>query len=81
MNEYRTVEHRDNGCIVRVHIPCLTEEEKSKREKEIESALIRFEKERRMNDEMFKEVLGVSYSFDGSGIADRLAKTRKSDKV
>lgn len=48
MSEYRTVEHRGNGCIVRVHIPILTEEEERKREKRIEEALIRFEKERRM---------------------------------
>ena len=47
MTEYRTVEHRSKGCIVRVHIPILTEEEQDKRRREIELALIRFEKERR----------------------------------
>ena len=47
MTEYRTVEHKAKGCIVRVHIPILTEEEKHKRDKEIELAMIRFERERR----------------------------------
>ena len=47
MTEYRTYEHRGKGCIVRVHVPILTEEEQRRRDKEIEAALIRFEKERR----------------------------------
>ena len=47
VTEYRTVEHRSKGCIVRVHIPILTEEEQRRRDEEIKSALIRFEKERR----------------------------------
>lgn len=47
MIEYRTVEHRGKGCIVRVHTPILTKEEESRRDKEIELALIRFERERR----------------------------------
>ena len=71
LNEYTTFEHQGNRCTVRVHIPCFTEEEKIKREKEIESALIRFEKERRMNDEMFKEVIGMSDSCSGGGVANR----------
>jgi hypothetical protein len=46
MAEYQVTEYRDEKCIVRVHRPILTDEEREAREEEIRKALVRFEKER-----------------------------------
>ena len=43
--DYLTTEYRDKGCIVRVHRPILTSEERKRREEEVKLALIRFYKE------------------------------------
>ena len=43
---YQVTEYRDEKCIVRIHKPILTDEEREKREEEVRKALIRFEKER-----------------------------------
>lgn len=43
---YQTTEYRDEKCIVRIHRPILTDEERKIREEEVRQALIRFEKER-----------------------------------
>lgn len=40
--EYITTEYKGKGYIARVHKPILTEEERAKRIKEIEKALIEF---------------------------------------
>lgn len=45
MIEYQTTEYKTEKCIVRVHKPILTEEERKKREEEVKKAIIEFEKE------------------------------------
>lgn len=45
--EYKVTEYRDEKCIVRIHKPILSEEEKNKRENDIKTALNRFGRERR----------------------------------
>ena len=45
MSKYETTEYRDGKCIVRVHRPILTAEERKRREEEVKLALIRFYKE------------------------------------
>ena len=47
---YQVTEYRDEKCIVRVHRPILTVEERKIREEEVRKALIRFEKERIKNN-------------------------------
>ena len=42
--EYITTEYKGNGYIARVHKPILTEEERARRIKEVEKALIEFAK-------------------------------------
>jgi len=46
MTDYHVTEYRSNKCIVRVHKPILTVEERKAREEEIKKALVRFAKER-----------------------------------
>ena len=43
---YQVTEYRDDKCIVRVHRPILTVEERNTREEEVKKALVRFAKER-----------------------------------
>lgn len=43
---YQVTEYRDEKCIVRVHRPILTEEQKKARDEEIKKALVVFAKER-----------------------------------
>ena len=45
--KYRTTEYRNEKCIVRVHRPILSAEEKSKRIEEVKTAIVRFYKETR----------------------------------
>ena len=47
MDRYQVNEYRNESCIVRIHKPILTAEERRAREKEIKAALVRFEIERR----------------------------------
>ncbi len=47
MTEYQVTMHEDEKCIVRIHRPILSEEERKVREKNIKAALVRFEKEKR----------------------------------
>ena len=44
--EYQVTEYKSDKCIVRVHKPILTVEEKKAREEEIKKALVKFAKER-----------------------------------
>ena len=46
MAEYQVTEYKNDKCIVRVHKPILTIEERKVREEEIKKALVRFIKER-----------------------------------
>ena len=46
MDTYITTEYRGKGYIARVHKPILTPEERAKRIKVVEEALIEFAKER-----------------------------------
>lgn len=46
MTEYITTEYKVKGAIVRIHKPILTEEERARRLKDVEAALIEFAKER-----------------------------------
>ena len=48
MDKYRTTEYKGKGCIVRIHRPILTKEEREKRENEIKIALVQFAKETRV---------------------------------
>lgn len=45
--EYRTVEFKTDKCIVRVHRPILSAEEKKARVEEVKKAIVRFYKETR----------------------------------
>ena len=47
MIEYQVTEHKAKNCIVRVHKPILSDEERNKREEEVKTALNRFGRERR----------------------------------
>ena len=47
MTEYKVIVHNEENCIVRIHKPILTEEERKVREENIKIALVRFERERR----------------------------------
>ena len=47
MIEYQVTEHKSEKCIVRIHKPILTAEERKAREEDIKAALVRFEIERR----------------------------------
>ena len=47
MVEYQVTEYRSEKCIVRIHKPILTAEERKVREENIKAALVRFEIERR----------------------------------
>lgn len=47
MIEYLTTVYKDENCIVRVHKPILTEEERNRRIEEVKKALIEFEIARR----------------------------------
>lgn len=44
--EYITTEYKGNGYVCRIHKPILTEEERARRLKEVEKALIEFAIER-----------------------------------
>lgn len=46
---YTVTEYEDEKCIVRVHKPILTAEERRAREEEVKKALVAFEIERRRN--------------------------------
>ena len=46
MAEYQVTEYKNDKCIVRVHKPILTIEERKAREEEIKKALVKFIKER-----------------------------------
>lgn len=46
MTEYQVTEYKNDKCIVRVHKPILTVEERKAREEEIKKALVKFAKER-----------------------------------
>ncbi len=46
MADYQVTEYKNDKCIVRVHKPILTIEERKAREEEIKKALVRFIKER-----------------------------------
>lgn len=46
---YKVTEYEDEKCIVRVHKPILTAEERRAREDEVRKALVQFEIERRRN--------------------------------
>ena len=43
--EYQVTEHIGEKCIVRIHKPLLSEEERKKREENVKTALVRFYKE------------------------------------
>ena len=45
MAEYQVKEYKNDKCIVRVHKPILTVEERKAREEEIKNALVKFIKE------------------------------------
>ena len=45
--DYQVTEHLGEKCIVRIHKPILSEEERKKREENIKTALVRFYKETR----------------------------------
>ncbi len=47
MIEYQVTEHKSEKCIVRIHKPILTAEERKAREEEVKAALVQFERERR----------------------------------
>lgn len=47
MTEYRVTEHKAENCIVRIHKPILTEEERKAREENIKAALVQFGRETR----------------------------------
>ena len=49
MPEYKVTVYEDEKCIVRIHKPILTEEERRAREDEVKKALVQFEIERRRN--------------------------------
>jgi hypothetical protein len=46
MTEYHVTRYEDEKCIVRIHKPILTEDERKAREEAVKAALVRFEKER-----------------------------------
>ena len=46
MAEYQVTEYKNDKCIVRIHKPILTVEERRAREEEIKRALVKFVKER-----------------------------------
>lgn len=43
--EYEVTEHRSEKCIVRIHKPILTAEERKARENDVKKALVRFGRE------------------------------------
>ena len=47
MPEYKVTVYEDEKCIVRVHKPILTAEERKAREEVIKAAIVQFEIERR----------------------------------
>ena len=49
MPEYKVTVYEDEKCIVRIHKPILTAEERKAREAEVKKALVQFEIERRRN--------------------------------
>lgn len=49
MTEYQVTEHKTDKCIVRIHKPILTAEERIERENKIKAALVQFYKESRSN--------------------------------
>lgn len=44
---YQVTEYKGNNCIVRIHRPILSAEERKAREEEVKKALVRFYKETR----------------------------------
>lgn len=50
MVEYQVTEYKNDKCVVRVHKPILTVEEKKAREDEIKNALVKWAKERMKNN-------------------------------
>ena len=47
MTEYKVTEHKSENCIVRIHRPILTAEERKAREEDVKNALVKFYKETR----------------------------------
>jgi hypothetical protein len=43
--EYEVTEHRSENCVVRIHRPILSKEERKAREEEVKKALVQFYKE------------------------------------
>ena len=51
MTRYQVTVHEDENCIVRIHKPILTAEERKKREEEVKAALVQFGRERMKNQQ------------------------------
>lgn len=47
--KHNVTEHRSDKCIVRVHKPILTDDERKAREEDVKTALVQFGRERMRN--------------------------------